>query len=228
MAEQPQEWGESLRVDSDGRLVELDDQTAKYLNVPVPRALGRPVESLVDEGLAQAIRTAASMPGSTVAWQGRTVRATKEEHGMRFELAEPQTLAPRAEGVFAEMAMVSCLEELRRLLELAGPTMALAGSLSVRTGQSGAWVPVATWGGAPNSAFPVRDCLALRTSLTSVTMPESPVACRHWQPEGPLVCVPVNHHAQPMLVSLAGCQRETAEALARAILGRTTHPDWQD
>lgn len=217
--------GETLVVDSLGRLIELDDLSAQCLAVPASRALGKPIETVVKPDLAQAV--AAARAGDTATWRGRAVKATLTERGTVIEL-EPAAHAPPApSATLAEVSLVCTLEELRRLLEAAGPRIAISGSLSVQAGTSGQWVPIASWGDSPQASFGRLDCLALRTGLTAVTTKADPIHCRHWPAEDQVVCVPVHSKSQPMLVSLNGCEREAAEALATAILGRTSHPEWQ-
>ncbi|MGE0001736.1 MAG: hypothetical protein AB7F50_02215 [Fimbriimonadaceae bacterium] len=219
------DWGETLVVDGLGRLVELDDRTATCLTVPIQRALGRPLESVIDPGLADAVASAIAIGVAT--WRGRTIRAKRSERGTVIEFDKDSVVEPTHADLFADVALASTLEEIRRILEATGPRIAIAGTLSVQAGSTGQWVPVAAWGGGAQSPFTRTECIALRTGLPSVSTPESALRCRHWQPSEGLLCVPVHNERQPMLVSVAGCGRETAEALARALLGRTTHPDWQ-
>lgn len=217
--------GETLVVDSLGRLIELDDLSALCLAVPPSRALGKPIETVVEPDLAQAV--ASAQAGGRAIWRGRVIKATPTDRGTVIEL-EPAAHAPPApSATLAEISLATTLEELRRLLEAAGPRIALSGSLSVQAGTSGQWVPIASWGEAPEASFGRLDCLALRTGLTAVTKKADPIHCRHWPAEDQVVCVPVHSKSQPMLVSLNGCEREAAEALATAILGRTSHPEWQ-
>lgn len=220
-----QEWGEALVVDSLGRLVELDDRTALCLTVPLPRALGRPLESVVEPALAEAVASAKT--AGVAEWQGRTLRATSSERGTVIEFSPVAKATASSNDLYADLSLACTLDEIRRVLELAGPRLAISGTLSVQAGATGQWITLASWGHAPRASFSRTDCLALRTGLTTTSAPESAIPCRHWQPIEPLLCVPVHNERQPMLVSVAGCTRDAAEALARALLGRTTHPDWQ-